>query len=178
MLGGGGGGFTELFAAYETFYPLLRSAIAEQPCVSGLDLDIEEPATLSDVRRLIHELRRDLGADFTITTSPTAYALTDGARDFYSALHADGLVEWMNVQCYESFDASTFASIISSGYPPSAIVLTMLGDSYDSDSFVRSALPELRRTLAAYPGLRGAALWEYGDTRVDPVTWFERIARL
>lgn len=66
MLGGAGGAYTELFANYSTFYPVLVSTLKTYQ-LNGIDLDIEEQVTLANTEMLIQDLNRDFGS---VSSSP------------------------------------------------------------------------------------------------------------
>jgi hypothetical protein len=84
-LGGGGvGDYTNLFNAYDKFYPLLKNMLKDYK-FDGIDLDIEESndvVSTSNITRLVNDLKRDIpnGSDshrFTFTSTPVASALLD-----------------------------------------------------------------------------------------------------
>ncbi|KAF2196481.1 glycoside hydrolase [Delitschia confertaspora ATCC 74209] len=66
-------------ASFEAYYAPLATLIRTRS-LQGLDLDIEEPVTLSTATRLISRLRADFGPDFIITLAPVATALLPDPR--------------------------------------------------------------------------------------------------
>ena len=74
MIGGAGGAYNYLFSDFEIYYKLLYDAINKYP-IDGIDLDIEEPVKLNDVKMLIRRIRKDFGRNFIISVAPISYAL-------------------------------------------------------------------------------------------------------
>lgn len=183
MLGGAGTAYANLFRSFDPFYPLLRDTLRAQSAVSGIDLDVEEPVSLVDLRMLIARLAADFGPQFVITMAPVAEALEGDAPGLggfsYRALCATeegAMIHWFNVQCYGgSFNRITFENIVANGFAPSRLVFGLLGNEYNDASFETDALVELERCVRAHPTLRGAALWEYGDTHVSPLLFGRRV---
>ena len=86
MMGGAGGAYGELFSDFNTYYPLLVKLINDRPWIKGIDLDIEENATLDNVQMLIRKLVEDFGTDFIITMAPISPSLQNdvGSMDGFS----------------------------------------------------------------------------------------------
>lgn len=84
MLGGAGGAYRDLFSDFDTYmyYRLLKEMILERTWITGIDLDIEEPVTLDNVKKLIRHISYDFGPKFTITMAPVANALTNNGQRF------------------------------------------------------------------------------------------------
>lgn len=184
-LGGAGGAYSQLFASFDEYYALLGNVIRAFPFISGIDLDVEESTTLVQIRQLIACLDRDYDREFIVTMAPIASAMVSdlpGLGGFvYKELYKteEGKrINWFNVQAYGSFDKRTFDSIVENGYPPSIVVLGMLGDEYDDHAFVQKACEELFCITSSHPDALGAALWEYGDTRVNPILFGECVSAL
>lgn len=194
MLGGAGGAYTALFADFEPRYALLRAFLcAHASWLRGLDLDIEEPLAddpndaLDRVRMLLRRLHADLPCSFTLTMAPVAFALTDDAPGMggfvYRELAAtpEGkLLGGYNAQAYGCFDLETFRAVFANGFgtPAAPVVWGMLGDEYADATAFGTAMTELEAIAAtAHTGFGGAVLWEFGDTRVDPLVWGQAVQR-
>ena len=155
---------------------------------------------LANIRHLISSLDADFSPSagsgerpFAITMAPVAPELvTRGAGSFgnfaYSELEKTpegARVDWYNVQAYDShFDAGLYRKIVANGYAPSKLVMGMLGDATLHQRWPDGAMEELRymgssgtageADADAERGAHapaGSALWEYGDTMIDPVEW-------
>ena len=192
MLGGAGGAYTALFADYAQRYPLVRN-FCRTHCtwLRGLDLDIEEPLdddptrALDKACTLIRQLHTDVPT-LKLTMAPVAFSLTDpsalgmGNFSYHTLVHdrPEGtLLDALNVQAYGCFTKATFDQLVHTGYDPSALVFGMLGDDFSSATDFARAMTALHDIRTAHPTMRGAILWEYGDSNVDPVAWGEAVWR-
>jgi hypothetical protein len=180
MMGGAGGAYQQLFSDFETFYPLLVKMIQDKPWIQGIDLDIEESVTLSNVQMLIKKLKKDLGKEFIITMAPVSSTLQhDGssmAGFSYKTLYQSEegkYIDWFNTQCYYSFSFKTYNSIIGNGYPPEKIVIGMESGQFNSSTF-SNALDEIKKIKDKYPNMSGVYDWEYLNSppdEKDPSQW-------
>ena len=66
MVGGAGLAYGELFSDFDTYYPLLKRLIIEKSWIRGVDLDIEEPVSIENTKKLINQLVNDFGKEFII----------------------------------------------------------------------------------------------------------------
>src|SRR4029077_7261638 len=67
MLGGAAqGSYQLLFSQWDTFYPILKSTL-QQYSLDGIDLDVEENVSLTNIKKVIDQLNRDFGSNFIIT---------------------------------------------------------------------------------------------------------------
>jgi len=119
MIGGAGGAYGELFSNYGIYYKMLVDLLTIGPAaglVSGVDLDVEEPTELENIRKLIRDLHKDL-PDLKFTMAPVAGALYDkdgrgmGGFSYIDLLETDEgrLIEWFNGQFYYGdFDVEHF----------------------------------------------------------------------
>jgi hypothetical protein len=187
MLGGAGGGYATLFAddqSYHQCYGMLVGFVGQyRHIIRGIDLDIEEWVDLSDVQRLIMDIKRDMGERFHLSMAPVARALKydePGMGGFvYKDLLTDPrtchLIDGFNVQCYQgAFNYDTFASIVGNGYPTELLTFGMLGDEFtgiDDPSYEQAIRDYCRFGSSCGYQLQGAILWEFGDTHVDPIVW-------
>ena len=177
MLGGAGGAYGTLFSDFDIYYPLLYKLIKDYKFIKGIDLDVEEFTDIKNIKKLINKLNQDFGESFIITMAPVAYAMqTDESgmggfvyKDLYQSPEGSR-INWFNVQCYGCYNYNTFKNILDNGYPQEKIVLGMLGDEYTPSSFM-VALNQITQFYSNYPNIGGFVLWEYGDTKVDPITW-------
>jgi hypothetical protein len=175
MLGGAGGAYSWLFSNFEVYYGMLLDIFRSYPVITGIDLDIEEETAISDVYKLIGRLRKDMGTDFTITMAPISSAMIGSGsglggfsyKELYNSIYGPS-IDWFNVQCYGSASEDTFEKMVKNGYPPKKLVVGMLGDIISDDSEVETTI---KNVYKAYPKALGAALWEYGDTHIDPIAW-------
>ena len=181
MLGGAGGAYKALFKDYDACVSVLFDFLRENLWISGIDLDVEENVGLDHICKLITTLNRNVHSSFAITMSPIAEAMLSdipGLGGFsYTQLceRPEGdRINWFNVQCYGSYDCITFRSILNNGHAPERIVFGMLGDEFDDAAF-KKAVNALYLTWISYPKLRGAALWEFGDTKISPLTFVDGV---
>jgi hypothetical protein len=173
MLGGSAPGtFTNLFAHFDTFYPLLKKTLKEHR-LDGLDIDVEESITLAQVEMLITQVHRDFGNGFAITLAPVASDLTQGFglsgfdyKDLYQS-SAGRHISWFNTQFYSGFgslqDTSDYDTAVANGFPPSMIVAGVLDSPDDGYGYVD--IPTLEKSVGAlaakYPDFAGVNGWEY-----------------
>ena len=181
MMGGAGGAYTSLFSNYEVYYNLLYKFIKKYKIISGIDLDIEERVDIKDVEMLITRLKTDFGKKFIITMAPVAYSMyTDesGLGGFsYKTLNSSSIgkyIDWYNVQCYDETSFRIYDSIVKNGYSPSKIVFGMLGDNITKNTF-DTILEEISKISLKFPNMSGVMLWEYYDTKINPITWGKSI---
>lgn len=182
MLGGAGGAYGALFESYSFYYSLLRQFLQNHPCVTGLDLDVEEEVRMSDVQRLILDLQRDTGSHFTLTMAPVCGALAYdepglGGFSYKDLYHspAGKCIDWFNVQCYGDYTLGACRTMIDNGYPAEQLVLGMLAGT---PSEFATSLSELRKIVRAYPKIAGADVWEYCNappTPAKPGNWAVKV---
>ena len=177
MLGGAAKGTYERLdgddtARFEAYYTPLRDMIRKHN-LNGLDLDVEEPMSLTGIVRLIDRLRADFGKDFLITLAPVATALLP-AQPHLSGFDYNTLetmrgqeIAWYNAQFYNGWgDASTtfwYDAIIATGWKAEKVVMGLLTNPALGSGYV--AWPQMEsvlRTLRArYPSFGGVMGWEY-----------------
>ncbi|MBD5654244.1 MAG: chitinase [Candidatus Eremiobacteraeota bacterium] len=179
MLGGAAqGSYQLLFSDFATFYPILRYTLKHYH-LNGIDLDVEEQVSLSDIEMLIAQLRSDFGKDFVITLAPVVTDFTEGSglsgfsypALYHSAYGAD--VAWYNVQFYSGFGSMSspndYETIIKDGFAPSKIVAGTLVNPNDGYGFV--PISQVMQTVHAlakqYPTFGGIDGWEYFDALPD-----------
>lgn len=191
MIGGAGGAFGVLFESQDSYiacYALLHELISKyRHIIEGVDLDVEEPARVENIKMFIRDLKRDFGISFAVTMAPVSYAMeTDSPglggfvyKDIYTDPEVGSLVDCFNVQCYQgSFTTSTFQAIVNNGYAPQRLAFGMLGSEYagSKDPAFEVGVRDYCRFRASHTCLQGVVLWELGDSRIDPVVWGEAIS--
>lgn len=183
MLGGAAkGSYARLSgdqASFEAYYAPLHNLIQTR-CLSGLDLDVEEPTTLGTMTRLIERLRADFGPEFLITLAPVSTALLPDAilepnkynlSGFcYQILEAShgSHISWYNAQFYcgwgDLANTQLYDAILASGWDPRKVVVGTTTNPANGSGWVRwhtlqRTLGELRRRLGdRFGGVMG---WEY-----------------
>lgn len=197
MLGGAAKGtFSRLDTpnpeTFEAYYTPLYSLIKAHR-LDGIDLDIEEPMSLSGIIRLIDRLRSDFGPDFLITLAPVATALLPGNQKHLSGfdyaqleLQRGGEIAWYNAQFYCGWgDASTtvwYDAIVAGGWKPEKVVLGLVTNPVLGAGFVPGWVLEgvLRLLKGRYERFGGVMGWEYfcglpgGEER--PWEWVREVA--
>jgi len=177
MLGGAGTAYGVLFSDFATYYKLLHTFLQNYPVIRGIDLDVEETVSLTDIKRLIQRLHDDFGESFTITMAPLAGSLIRDSPGMggFSYKHLiespEGKsISWFNVQCYGCYTEDTYMKMVENGYRPDQLVMTMLGDEFTKQTLGK-AVTEIKGVTLSYPTMAGCCLWEYGDTTVPPILW-------
>ena len=184
MMGGAGGAYHELFSDFDTYYPLLKTLIIEKSWIQGIDLDIEEPTSIDNIKILINQLNKDFSDDFIITMAPVSSTLiTDGSsmagfnyKELFLSEEGKN-INWFHTQCYDSFSFETYKSIIENGYPPEKIVMGMESGQFDDNTF-HNALDEIKKIKDQYPTFCGIFDWEYLNAppnKDDPSQWAKLI---
>lgn len=188
MIGGAGGGFETLFSNFEIYYKLLQEVIREYYFIAGIDLDVEESIGFVNITTLIQRIYTDYGSQFIISMAPLAASLihdNEGMGGFsYKKLYKSPqgkMIHYFNGQFYGCFDALTYNSIISNGYPASKIVIGMLSQDFSYTTF-GNALQELRKIKYKYNSFGGIFVWEYFNcppgSPEHPEDWCEIIYKI
>ena len=192
MLGGAAkGSFARLDledAIFEDYYTPLRDLIRARG-LDGLDLDVEEPMSLSGVIRLIDRLKSDFGRGFTITLAPVAAALmSDNPRHNLSGFSYEALevmrgpqIEWYNAQFYCGWgdvrNPDGYDLMVSRGWPPQKVVVGLVTNPESGSGWVPfEVLDGVLTTLKTrYPAFGGVMGWEYFNSlpgsRERPWEW-------
>ena len=200
MLGGAAKGSFERLdaddATFHAYYQPLREMVRFAG-LDGLDLDVEEDMDLTNVVRLIDQLKQDFGEQFIITLAPIATAMVPGGRNLSGFEYAEleevfgENVAWYNVQFYCGHgDASTstgYGTIIESGgWDPSKVVMGLSTNPQITAGWVPDFLlsETLLRLMELYPSFGGVMGWEYfGAMRIaqpweGPWSWAEMITEV
>jgi hypothetical protein len=176
MVGGAAAGsYQALFGHWKTFYPVLKQTLQKYH-FDGIDLDIEETVTLSNVERLINQLSSDFGSNFEITLAPVASDLTGGGglsgfsyKDLYQSPQGSKIA-WFNTQFYSGFGSlaspSDYESAINNGFPPDKVIAGMLGNPNDGGGYVdvNQVAATVKQLTSTYPNFGGVFSWEYFDS--------------
>ena len=186
MVGGAGGAYINLFNDFDIYYPQLKQLLKDKPQIFGINLDIEEEVSLDNVKMLIRKLREDFGQYIYLTMSPISEAMiTDfpgmggfSYKELYNS-HDGTMIDYFNVQCYDSFSFTTYDKIIQNGYPPDKIIMGMESGQFDSKTF-KNAIHEINMCLNKYPTMLGVFDWEYFNAppdKNDPSQWAKLIKK-
>lgn len=187
MLGGAAqGSYAVLFAHWNIFYPILKRTIVKYK-INGIDLDVEETVSLSNIEKLINRLNADFGGHFIITLAPVASALFGGGN--LSGFDYDKLyksptgakIAWFDAQFYSGFatlaSPTDYEHAVAHGYPANVVVAGMLVNPTDGSGFVPIATVAntVSKLAAKYPKFGGVAAWEYFNAlpggAPDPAKW-------
>lgn len=193
MLGGAACcSYKSLFSNWNKLYPVLKQTLQEH-FFNGIDLDIEESVSLSNVQRLIDQLNSDFGNAFEITLAPVASDLTDGrglSGFNYKALYQSpegAKIAWFNTQFYSGFGSlsstSDYDRAIENGFPPDKVVAGMLGNPQDGSGYLN--VNQIARTVKLlankYSSFGGVFSWEYFRTlpggTSSPQQWSQLMAQ-
>lgn len=163
MIGGAGGGYASFFSNIEIYYDLLYNLIKNKPIISGIDLDIEEPVSISNVKLLITKIRKDFSSSFTICMAPIQSSLETDSPGMGGFVYKDlinskvgNMIDYFNVQFYSNYTLESYDNIIKNGYKPEMIVMGILwGETYKT---------ELKKTIEKYKNnFGGVFVWEYSN---------------
>ena len=178
MIGGAGGGYVSLFSNYHVFYNLLADLIRNKPFLSGVDLDIEEPVELDNVKKLIRSLKTDFGNSITISMAPVQSSLEEDSPGMGGFVYKDllrspegKLIDYFNVQFYSDFSFNAFENVIKNEYLPEMIVMgAMAGEKNDS---------EIKKCIDKYGNkFGGVFVWEWCFAKPTPKEWAYDISSL
>jgi hypothetical protein len=166
MVGGAGGGYSSLFSAYDTYYPILTQFLQAHTCITGLDFDIEETVDINDVRKLIANIKRDFPT-YTVAMAPLQGCLENDIPGLGGFSYKDlflspegALIDYFNTQFYNDFSVDAFQRVVNNGYPPDMILMGSINGTGD---------PDVIKIIAnQYPTFGGVFSWEYCTT---PATW-------
>lgn len=178
MVGGAGGAFRALFSDFATYYPMLCDVLRQHPNISGVDLDVEEDASIADLKRLMLALHADFPRLF-FTMAPIAPSLqhdSPGMGGFvYKVLLADPqigpLVKYVNGQFYSSYEPADYDQAIVNGYPADRVIMGMMSNQVSTDQ----AVATITALKNKYVDFGGVFTWEQYSAAKD---WAPRMAAL
>jgi len=178
MVGGAGGGYKELFSDFDTYYNLLNQTINKYP-IDGIDLDIEEPVKLKDVKKLIRQIDKDHGKNFIISMAPVSYALKTDNIGLGNFSYKDLLrspegqrVNYFNGQFYGDFNLLSYDQAIQNDYPADKLVIGMLAGTYNYT--FQNIYNTVRNISNKYTYFGGVFVWEYFNSLPNneyPLLW-------
>jgi hypothetical protein len=171
------------------FYYDPMITILRQYHLDGIDLDIEEPVSVSVPLRLLRYLRRDMGPEFILSMAPVATSLIYNSSEKISGfsyfdldsnatdlIRGDKLVSWYKTQFYSGFGDSstpeTYQYITSKGWDPARVVMGVLDNPNDGHGFVATkyVVDTIKKLRALYPTFGGIYGWDYFDAGLaEPV---------
>jgi hypothetical protein len=161
MIGGAGGGFQSLFDNYEVGYQQLKTMLQEHRCISGVDLDIEEPVSLDNVKRLIGDIMTDF-PDYLLSMAPLQGSLEQDIPGMGGFVYKDlylspegAYIDYFNGQFYSDFSVQAFDQVVLNGYPADKVVMGSMSGSGSYD---------VVQTLADKYQFGGVFSWEYSIT--------------
>ena len=175
MVGGAGGAFNSLFTDYDTYYGLLKELlISKKDIISGIDLDVEENTSISNIKKIIRQINTDFRNDFIISMAPVAYSIesdTPGMGGFkYKELYnsEEGkYINYFNGQFYYDLCEKSYENVINNGYPPEKIIFGV--ESGQNINDIKEIVCKLSKK---YPDFGGIFNWEYGNMEtVNPYDW-------
>lgn len=178
MIGGAGGGYASFFSNYDTYLQLLFDTIQKYDMISGVDLDIEEPVDINNVKKLIIDLKVKFGENFSISIAPIQSSLQEDEpgmggfcyKDLYNS-EVGKYIDYFNVQFYSNFSEISYDDCVNNGYPPEKLVMGMIsGMNYDN------ILSEIYTISHKYKDKFGGVFnWEYFNSppygNKDPARW-------
>jgi len=190
MVGGAAqGSYAALFDSsgnLTSYYTTLKQMLQTYK-LNGVDLDIEESVSQSNIETLINQLRSDFGSNFLITMAPVASSLQGGSDPFsgfnYTSLYAaeSSNISWFNTQFYSGFgslsSSSDYVNIVNAGFPANKVVAGMLSNSANGSGYVDVGTVEstVQNLVTTYSNFGGVDAWEYynanpGGTS-NPAEW-------
>lgn len=136
-------------ASFNHSYSPLREMLAATG-FNGIDLDVEEPMSLSGIVRLIGRLKNDFGSNIIVTLAPVATALRK-KKDKLSGLDYEGLekisgteISWCNTQFYCGWgsmaDTVDYDNIIPHTWPHEKVVAAVLTNQKNCNGWMPDAV--------------------------------------
>ena len=177
MIGGAGGAFTTLFSDFTYYYSLLYNLLKEKTLITGIDLDIEEPVKLDDVKMLIRQIKKDF-PDYQLSMAPVQYALQNDEpgmggfiyKDLYNSEEGK-MIDYFCGQFYADFSKTAYDQVISNNYPSEKVIIGMI--SGQNFNLIKEEIAKIFTKYSDKFG--GVFIWEYFNA---PEKWSEEIAKL
>ena len=178
LIGGAGTAFNDLFSNYDTYYNLLKQSILNELCfIDGFNLDIEEQVDISDIIKLVKNLKKDFPNKKIIFAPLVESIATDEpgmGRFSYKKLYNEigESIDYFNVQCYGEYSLNLYNQMKKNGYPSEKIVMGMLtGQDFNS------IINEVEKISHEDSRFGGVAVWEYFNAPPSspehPYVWCE-----
>lgn len=182
LIGGAGTAFNDLFSNYSKFYNLLKETVINMDFIDGFNLDIEEEVELTDIIKLVNDLKTDF-QDKSIIFAPLGSSLATDEPGMGGFCYKDlekqigDKIAYYNTQCYGEYSEDLFNSMVSNGYAPNKIVLGML-----SGQDIHEIVNQLEKIKSNTPNFGGVAVWEYFNAPPSspehPYVWCEIMANI
>jgi hypothetical protein len=176
MIGGAGGGFATLFQHYQVCYGLLKDMLIKQSVISGIDIDIEETVILSDVQKLIRDLKKDF-PQLVISMAPLQSSLANDVPGMGGFVYRDLLnspegaaIDYFNGQFYGCSTTSAYKAVIENGYPATKVVMGIT-----SGTDITNTVKLLKKE---YPNFGGVYCWEYFNAVPSPQDWAAKMSSI
>lgn len=175
MIGGAGGGYGTLFKQFDVFYDILKQFLKDTTIIDGIDLDIEEPCGIENIKKLIQNIINDFGKNYIISTAPIASSLLYNNPGMGGFCYKDLInsnegkyIDYINCQAYSNFSKDTLDNIVKNGYRQEQIVMGLIaGEPYKD---------ELEKMFSSYKKqFGGVFVWEYYNTPPSPLEWTKYI---
>ena len=189
MIGGAGGAYGTWFendVIYQKGLEFLHTIITKYPFIKGIDLDIEESVSLSNVRKVIYDLKTIYGSQFIITMAPVCNSLLYNYPGLGGFIYKDlmntnegKLIDWFNGQFYFQYSKDMFEQCVKNGYDPSKIIFGMISSNFVNN--FDKALEEIKKVKQEYPKFGGVYIWEYCNSPPDnknPYLWSTKISEI
>lgn len=170
MVGGAGGAFGDLFRDFDTYYSMLYDTIKSNPCIEGIDLDVEESTSLDSIKMLIDRLDKDFGKDFIIAMAPLGDSLMSDYsgmggfvyKDLYKSPQGQR-INYFNGQFYGNYNLDSYIKAVENGYPANKVVIGMVSGDFTGAHFA-DALATVKSIKNKYGDFGGVFAWEYFDS--------------
>jgi len=180
MIGGAGGGFTELFRNYDTCLPLLLDVLVDHQ-LDGVDLDVEETVNINDVKRLIQDIRANTKSGFIISMAPLLKSLQQDQagmggfvyKDLFTSAEGQ-CIDYFTVQAYDSYTCDDYQQMLYNQYPKDKLVLGMIYTQPLDD-----CLRQISHIVDTCGSVGGVSIWEYcfADGH-KPADWATKVAHI
>lgn len=166
MIGGASGGYSALFNNYQVGYEQLKLLLQRHSCIAGIDLDIEEPVSLDNVKRLINDIKADF-PHFLLSMAPLQSSLQQDVSGMGGFIYKDlycspegAQIDYFNGQFYSDFSEAAYDAVIKNGYPANKIVMGSMSGS--------GSIDVVQTLVKKYPTEFGGVFsWEYYNTPQD-----------
>lgn len=167
MVGGAGGAFTNLFKDFDTYYTLLYNTVKKyNDVITGIDLDIEEPVSLDNCRKLISRIDKDFDKNFLITMAPLGSSLASNNQGMGGFIYKDlyntpegKRINYFNGQFYGDFNEDMYNNCVNNNYPSEKVVIGMLNNPDDEFKPYEDVIKSLFEKYDDKFG--GVFIWEY-----------------
>jgi len=177
MVGGAGSAYEALFSNFNVFYNQLYNLIKNKPFITGIDLDIEENVSLSQIKMLISKIKTDFPSnDFIISTAPVQSSIQEDVPGMGGFIYKDLInspegkyISYINGQFYSDYSKDSYDQVIKNGYKSNKIIMGMLsGQEFEE---------ELNKIVESYGDqFGGVFVWEYFNS--NPIQWLDTIKKI